>query len=196
MIALVQGTLAAKATDRLEVWTGAGVGYECWIAPTTFERLPAVGREVRLHTVVVQREEGPEMYAFLDPVERRLFQRLQTATGVGPRLALAMVGALAPDRLVRAIREKDVARLQTIPGVGRKKAERIALELHERVEDLVAAAVAGAVGPAPEDAVTALVALGYAHAEAEAAVRRASQARDGAAAETTELVKAALAHLR
>lgn len=195
MITLVQGTLIAKAVDRTEVLTAMGVAYEVFIPASTFERLPAVGREVRLHTAVVQREEGPEMYGFLDPVERRLFRRLQTASGVGPRLALGMVGALSPDRLVRAIREKDVARLQTIPGVGRKKAERIALELHERVEDLVAEAAPSA-GPAPEEAVAALVALGYAHVEAERAVRRASTERDGAPAGTAELVKAALAHLR
>lgn len=193
MITLVHGTLIAKEVDRVEVLTAMGVAYGCWIPTSTFERLPGVGREVRLHTAVVQREDGPEMYGFLDPVERRLFLRLQTASGVGPRLALGMVGVLSPDRLVRAIREKDVARLQTIPGVGKRKAERIALELHERLEDLAGVAAAEAAGPAPEEAVAALVALGYAHAEAERAVRRASLERDGAAA--AELVKAALAHL-
>ncbi len=137
------------------------------------------------------------MYGFLEPVERRLFVRLQSANGVGPRLALAMVGAMGAARLVRAIREKDISRLQTIPGVGRKKAERIALDLSERMEDLAAEAHAeAAVPPASEDAVTALVALGYAHAEAERAVRRATEATNGRRLEPAELVKAALAQLR
>lgn len=196
MITLVQGTLIAKEIDRVEVLTTMGIAYECLTPASAYERMPALGRDVRLHTAVVNRDEGPEMYGFPDALERRLFLRLQSAAGVGPRLALAMVGALAPARLVKAIREKDVSRLQTIPGVGRKKAERIALELHERMEDLTADVATEAPGPAPEDAVRALVALGYAPAEAERAVRRVSQDRDGGAAETAELVKAALVHLR
>lgn len=196
MITLVQGTLIAKEIDRVEVLTTMGVAYECFIPPSTYERLPAVGRELRLHTAVVNREEGPEMFGFVDALDRRLFLRLQSASGVGPRLALAMVGALPPARLVKAIREKDVSRLQTIPGVGRKKAERIALELHERMDDLTAETIAEAPGPAPEAAVQALVALGYTAADAERAVRRVAPDADGGATETADLVKAALVHLR
>lgn len=196
MITLVQGTLIAKELDRVEVLTTMGIAYECSIPASAYERLPAVGREVRLHTAVVTREDGAEMYGFPDALERRVFLRLQTASGVGPRLALAMVGALAPARLVQAIREKDVSRLQTIPGVGKKKAERLVLELEGRMDDVAAEAAAQAPGPAPDEAVRALVSLGYTAADAERAVRRAALDRDGRAAETAELVKAALAHLR
>jgi Holliday junction DNA helicase RuvA len=198
MITRLRGTLLSKALDRIEVLTPMGIGYECWVSASTFERLPPVGHEVSLCTAVWRRDEGAdEMYAFLDPLERKLFLRLQAASGVGPRLALAMVGAWPPARLVQAIREKDVARLRTLPGVGRKKAERIVLELQERLDDLVAEAEAAeAPAPAADDAVAALVALGYAVPEAERAVRRALQAADGRRLETAELVKSALAHLR
>jgi Holliday junction DNA helicase RuvA len=196
MITLVQGTLIAKELDRVEVLTTMGIAYECSIPASAYERLPAIGRDVRLHTAVVTREDGSEMYGFPDAFDRRVFLRLQSASGVGPRLALAMVGALLPMRLVQAIRERDVARLQTIPGVGKKKAERIVLELAERMDDLAAEAVAQAPGPAPEEAVRALVSLGYAPGDAERAVRRAALDRDGRPVETAQLVKAALAHLR
>lgn len=195
MISFVRGTLIAKSLDRVEVLTPMGVAYECLVPASAFERLPSVGRELGLYTVVVSREDGLEMYGFPAPLERKLFQRLQIAAGIGPKLALAMVGALAPERLVRAIREKDTARLQTIPGVGRKKAERIVLELQERLDDLAAEVPAAIVEPASEQAVAALVALGYSRGEAEGSVRRAVDRANGKRLETADLVKAALAEL-
>lgn len=196
MISLVRGTLIAKSLDRVEVLTATGVAYECLVPASTFERLPSVGREATLHTALVSREDGLEMYGFAEALERRLFVRLQVAAGVGPKLALAMVGAIPPERLVRAIREKDIPRLQTIPGVGKKKAERIVLELHERLDDLAAEMPAApAYEPESEQAVAALVALGYPRGEAEQSVQRAVERANGKRLETADLVRAALTEL-
>src|SRR5690606_38557586 len=126
--------------------------------------------------------------------ERELFGRLLTASGVGPRLALNMLSTLAPDRLVRAIVEKDIATLRQVPGLGVKKAERLALELADKLDDLaVAAAAARPEGRAAEEAVGALVALGYSTAQATAAVRRALDDQPGLSG--PELIKAALARV-
>jgi Holliday junction DNA helicase RuvA len=192
MIALLAGTVAAKQADRVVVRTASGVGYECFVPTRALETIPGPGRPVELHTELVVREDGQTLYGFTTLEERRVFQRLMQASGVGPRLALAILSGLPAERIVRSLRDRDIATLVAVPGVGKKTAERLVVELADKTEDLVAAAAEAA--PAVSDvAVKALVRLGYGTAEAEDAVRRAL-AEDGRR-ETAELVRAALALL-
>jgi holliday junction DNA helicase RuvA len=194
VISRVRGVLATRDLGVVEVATPGGVTYELEIPLTVFERLPREGTEVELRVFQVVREDAITLYGFLDARERAVFARLLTASGVGPRLALGMLSAMAPEKLVRAILERDVTALRRIPGLGTKKAERLVLELADRLDDL-AAATAGptAEGRTAEDAVGTLVALGYSAPEASAAVRRAL---DGSGQlEGIALIKAALGTL-
>jgi Holliday junction DNA helicase RuvA len=192
MIALLSGTLAVKEPDRVVVRTPSGVGYECFVPTRALEQLPSPGHPVELHTHLSVREDGHTLFGFTTAEERRVFQRLITVSGVGPRLALAMLGTLSPERIVRAIRERDIAVLSSVSGVGKKTAERVSLELKDKTEDLVAESAEAAVS-AGDSATRALVRLGYAAAEADDAVRRALAA-DGRR-DTADLVRAALAYL-
>jgi holliday junction DNA helicase RuvA len=192
MIALLAGTLAAKESDRVVVRTPSGVGYECFVPTRTLADLPHTGQPVELHTSLVVREDGQTLYGFTSAEERRVFQRLLQATGVGPKLALAMLSLHPSERLVRSIREKDIAVLVAVPGVGKKTAERLVLELADKTGDLEAGA-AEPVSSASDAATKALIRLGYGAPEADDAVRRAL-AQDGRR-DTAELLKAALAFL-
>jgi len=194
MIALLSGTLALKEADRVVVMTASGLGYECFVPTRSLATLPAAGSPVELHTHLVVREDAQQLFAFASAEERRVFQRLITVSGVGPKLALALLSALSGERIVRAIREKDLAALSSVSGVGKKTAERVVLELKDKTDDLVSepARPLTVSGPA-EAAVKALVKLGYTPAEADDGVRRAL-AGDGKQ-ETAALVKAALAEL-
>lgn len=192
MISRIRGRVLGRSMNSVEVMTPGGVGYEIEIPLTVYERLPKEGAEVELRTLYVVREDGAALYGFLEAGERALFARLLGASGVGPRLALSMLSTLAPDRLVRAITEKDLAALRQVPGLGAKKAERLVLELADKLGDLaVATAAPRPEGRAAEEAVGALVALGYSPAQAAAAVRRALD--EDAGLTGTELIKAALA---
>lgn len=184
--------LLRREMEQAEVMTPGGVAYEIEIPLTVYERLPREGTEVEVLTHYVVRDDGVTLYGFLTPAERSLFARLITASGIGPRLALAMLSRLSPDRLIRAITERDLATLRQVPGLGAKKAERLALELGDKLDDLaLVAAGPRPEGRAPEEAVGALVALGYSAAQATAAVRKALDEEAGL--EGTELIKAALA---
>ncbi|HXB25981.1 MAG TPA: Holliday junction branch migration protein RuvA [Gemmatimonadaceae bacterium] len=176
MISRIHGRLAAKEIDHLEIMV-AGVGYEIAVPLSVYEKLPPVGEEVALCTHLVVKEDAWQLFGFSTPRDRRIFRALLGAKGVGPALALALLSALNSDRLVRAIREKDIATLQTVPRVGRKKAEQLVLDLADKLDD-VAAADDGPPG-APlrgtaEDAIRGLVSLGYARPDAERAVRAAA----------------------
>ncbi len=192
MIALVAGQLALKEADRVVVRTPSGLGYECFVPTRTLAQLPAPGQAVELYTTLVVREDGQSLYAFATVEERRVFQRLLQASGIGPKLALAMLSMHASERLVRAIRERDIAALVAVPGVGKKTAERLVLELADKTDDLVAEAAAP-ISPASAVATKALVGLGYSSQAADDAVRRAL-AQDGRRA-AADLIKAALAFL-
>ena len=193
MISRIRGVLLRRSMDSVEVMTPGGVAYEIEVPLTVFERLPPEGAEVELRTHYVTREDAATLYGFLEAGERALFARLLTASGVGPRLALNMLSTLSPERLVRAITEKDIPSLRQVPGLGTKKAQRVALELADKLDDI---ALAEAVGPRPqgrsaEEAIGALVALGYSTAQATAAVRKALD--EDASLEGPALIKAALA---
>jgi len=193
VISQVAGRLVAKSVDRAEVMTAAGTGYELAIPLTLAESLPAPGTDVALHMHLVVKEDGWQLYAFATPFERQVFRAILVAKGVGPALALNLLSTLTAERLVRAIRERDVATLQTVPRVGRKKAEQLVLDVADRMDELFAAAVAAAPrGPGAEDAVRGLVQLGYSRGDAERAVRAAIDAGPGGRS-VTELVRAALA---
>jgi holliday junction DNA helicase RuvA len=196
MIALITGTLVAKELDRAEVLTPGGVGYELAIPLGTYESLPRTGDAVRLHTALVVREDDWLIFGFATAFERAVFRKLLLAKGVGPALALGMLSALSAERLVRAIREKDLATLQQVPRVGRKKAEQLVLDLADKLDE-VATTPSDASRPggaSDADAIRALVSLGYAAPDAEKAVRAARDAvaPSGATPSTAELVRAAL----
>lgn len=196
MISRIRGQLVHKETERLEVCTSGGVTYELFIPVSAYEDLPALGHEVEFHVVLVGREEGLELYGFRDELERRLFLRLRAASGVGPRLALALLGAMSAGQLVDAIRNRDLGRLQMVNGVGKKKAERIALELGDKVEGLIETSVdSEPESGLLESTVAALMALGYSRVEAETAVRGALKDRDGSDEGVESLVRQALAEL-
>ena len=196
MIAQIAGRLLAKELDRVEVMTAGGVGYELSIPLAVYETLPREGEDIVLHTHLVVREDGWLLFGFSSPMERRVFQRLLTANGVGPSLALGLLSHLSADRLLRALREKDVTTLQSVPRVGRKKAERLVLDLADKLDDLPTETPAG-VRPSvagAEDAIRALVSLGYTTADAEKAVRGALDA-GGRGMPAAELIRNALARL-
>jgi Holliday junction DNA helicase RuvA len=189
MIATVTGTLAARYGDRLVVQTDGGVGYEIAAPLGVLERLPALGGRLSLWTELVVREDGWALYGFDQPIEREIFQRLLGASGFGPKLALALLSALGPERTVRSIQTRDFTTLSSVSGIGKKKAERLALELADRFADL-ALPTSTPRPPSSDEAVRALLALGYHPAAADDAVRGALAA--GAPEESSVLIRRAL----
>ena len=170
MIAHLRGLLFSKQPGHVIVDAG-GVGYEVIISIPTFTALPAEGAEVSLHVYTQVREDVLALYGFLDLKEKRLFERLITVSGVGPRLAVTILSGLSPERTVTAIRAQDHATLTHIPGVGKKLAERLVVELKDKLEDMaVAPAAVVSAGPAAEDVLSALTNLGYQRAAAQKAI--------------------------
>lgn len=195
MIARIAGTLLAKDLDRVEIMTSGGVGYELSIPLSAFESLPRLGESVALHTHLVVKEDGWQLFGFATDFERQVFTRVLGAKGVGPSLALGLLSTLSGPRLVRALREHDLATLQSVPRVGRKKAEQMILDLADKLDDLEvpgAGAAQRPEGAGAEDAVRALVSLGYSTADAERAVRTALE-DDGKGLPAAELIRRALA---
>lgn len=177
MISQISGTLLQKEINHVMLMTAGGVAYGMTIPLGVYETLPRSGEPCTLHTYLVVKEDGWQLFGFANAFERRVFQRVLDAKGVGPALAIGLLSALSAERLVRAIREKDVATLQGAPRVGRKKAEQLILDLSEKMDDLLpdVGRRTSDVGidAVPEDAVRALVSLGYAVPDAERAVKAA-----------------------
>lgn len=197
MISQITGTLAAKDLDRAEVMTPGGVGYELLVPLSVYETLPRVGDTVTLHTHLAVKEDGWQLFGFASVYDRKVFQRVLGAKGVGPALALALLSTLTAERVVRAVRDKDLATLQGVPRVGRKKAEQLILDLADKLDDLQTGGASGAAlggGAAAEDAVRALVSLGYGASDAERAVRAAIDA-GGRGASLADLIRTALAQV-
>lgn len=190
MIAVVSGVLGGRDGDSVLIQTDGGVGYEISVPLGVLERLPAQGSRCSLFTELVVREDGWTLFGFDRRGDRLIFQRLLGASGFGPRLALALVSSLGPDRTVRAIQSKDVAALSTVPGIGRKKAERLILELSDKFEDVVTTPGASVRGSPAAEAAKALGSLGYPGAQADDAIREAITAEGDADAPT--LIKRAL----
>lgn len=184
MIATISGKLQVREPGRVIIET-AGVGYEVAIPLSTYYRLPAAGSPVMLEVRQVIREDSWQLYGFSSMAEKRAFDLLMQVQHVGPKLALGVLSNLSPDELVAAIGREDVARLDAVPGIGTRVAERIVRELRDKAADLkliapVAAAPAGSAGGLVDDATSALVNLGYKPAEARRAVDSVVPA-DGAA---------------
>ena len=191
MIAQVSGRVAAKRADRVLVQTPGGLGYEIVVPLGVMERLPAVGEPVSLATELVVREDGWALYGFLDELGRRFFQRLIGVSGVGPKLAVSLVSALGVERGARAVQDRNIALLASVSGIGKKTAERLALELADKVGEFADAATAPVSG-AVSAALQALERLGYARAEADRALGAVLAADGGGAGDAETLVRRAL----
>jgi holliday junction DNA helicase RuvA len=184
MIAQLRGVVLEKHPNQAVIEAG-GVGYEVAIPVSTFSALPEVGREARLRIYTHVREDTLALYGFATADEKMLFERLIAVSGIGPKLAITVLSGLAAGELISAIRAGDAARLVRIPGVGKKTAERILLELKEKLPETAAEAAAipgarSALTAIEQDACSALVNLGCTAAAAEAAVRKAKAAGEAA----------------
>jgi Holliday junction DNA helicase RuvA len=176
VIARIRGKLVEKESARVVIDVH-GVGYEIFIPVTTFTLLPEAGTEVVLDIYTHVREDTLALFGFSSRQERRVFERLIGISGIGPRLAVTILSGGSVEGLVGAIRRGDLARLTSIPGVGKKTAERIVVELKDKLQDLSAEAPKPAV---ETDVLSALENLGYSRAMAEAAIRRAANGDEGA----------------
>lgn len=202
MIATLSGKLQLRQIDRAIVEAG-GVGYEVFIAQSTYHRLPPVGSPVALEVRLVVREDSWQLYGFLSSGEKRAFDLLMQIQHVGPKLALAVLSNMTPSELVAAISREDVERLDAVPGVGSKVAERIVRELRDKAADLAQIAppapavdeAAGAAGSTIDDALSALINLGYKPAEARQALEALGPASAAGGDGLEPLIRKALAVL-
>ena len=198
MITSIQGLLTAASPLRATIELN-GFGYEVNLPVTTAEKLPATGNVVKLHTLVIYREDSQTLYGFATPAERDFFRlMIENVTGVGPKVALSILSRLSLPMLESAIRMGDVGTLAKCPGIGKKTAERLVIELRSRVGAIDATLPGGspdgqaaAGDSAHRDAVAALIALGYKAADADQAIRRAALASGGQTT-TESLIKRAL----
>jgi Holliday junction DNA helicase RuvA len=195
MIAHLRGRLLAKHPQQAVIEAG-GVGYDVVISVSTFSALPPEGAEVALFIHTHVREDTLALYGFLDFVEKRVFERLITVSGVGPKLAVTIQSGLSTERLVAAIRGQDHATLSQIPGIGKRLAERLVVDLKDKLEDMATAPRLIETGPSTDDVLSALVNLGYQRPLAQKAIASAV-ARDKSVAENFEsLFRAAMATMR
>lgn len=195
MIGHLRGVLAHKEPPHLVVEVN-GVGYELEAPASTWGRLPQLGNEITLHTHLVIREDQHALYGFASEAERRLFRDLLKVSGIGARIALAILSGISVEGFVRCVQTNDTATLTKVPGIGRKTAERLVLDMRDRIASLTpagggtAAAVSGRDQPSAvaTEVLNALVALGYRPAEARRLIEQAGQAPGSA----EELLRAAL----
>lgn len=197
MITRLEGELKEAQPTRIVVDV-AGVGYECVIPLSSFDRLPKKGERVAVLTHLHVRDDGMVLYGFATEEERALFRLLIGVSGIGPKIAIGILSGISPRAFRLAVREGSAATLSAVPGIGRKKAERLIVELKDRLgafEDGEGEPSSAAEGRAESDAALALVSLGYSQAEAQRAVRAAAKGLGkGAGAETLirEALKSAL----
>ena len=194
MIGRLKGILIHKAPPWLVVDVH-GVGYELEAPMSTFYDLPEVGREVFLFTHYAQKEDSVSLYGFLRESERRLFRDVQKVSGIGAKIALAVLSGVSVDDFARLVQASDVTALTRIPGIGKKTAERMVVELRDRAADLAGGALAtttGLPGDPLSEAITALQALGYKPAEAERMARKAATDGDDAAIIIRKALQSAL----
>jgi len=194
MIAHLRGKLLVKHPNQAIVETG-GVGYDVTISVPTFSDLPALGTDVALHIHTHVREDVIALYGFLRPSEKLLFEKLITVSGIGPKLAITILSGMAADEMVAAIRGADVAQLTRIPGIGKKTAERMVLELRDKLPEVSPSRAATASTPTAteEDVLSALVNLGYQRAAAEKAL--AGVGNDDGAKSFDQMFRSALGRL-
>ncbi len=196
MIALLRGILLEKHPNQAIVEAG-GVGYDVTIPVSTFTHLPDAGSEIRLRVHTHVREDALALYGFLTQDEKALFEKLIGVSGIGPKLAITILSGLAAADLTLAIRRGELDRLVRIPGIGKKTAERMVLELRDKLPAITGGEpepAAAALSPVDQDVLSALLNLGCARPQAEAAVRKAKAA--GAAADFEPLFRKALELVR
>ena len=201
MIARLEGMLLEKAPTRL-ILDVSGVGYELLVSLRTFELLPEAGKTVALHVRTVVREDAFLLYGFSEPLERDAFDLLVRANRVGPRLAQAILSGVAPEPLLRALREGDADALQRAPGVGPKMAQRMALELRDGAAELLeqsglpgaSEGAVGAPGEVREELLSALLNLGYPRSQAERVAEQSAE-EAGEEASIESLIRIALKRL-
>jgi holliday junction DNA helicase RuvA len=191
VIAPVTGIVGARAPDHIVVECG-GVGYRLNVSSQTLRKVPPVGNEVRLLSHLIAREDGLHLYGFAVDAERALFLKLLSVAGVGPKMALAVLSGSTPGELGKAIAAGDAKRFQVVPGVGKRTAERIIVELREKIPEALVAAATEAGGPEGGHLLAreGLVGLGYELAEAEEMLQAVSEELDDA--EPEQLIAAAL----
>ena len=191
MIVFIHGSLAEKNLPFAIIETG-GIGYKVEVSLFTFEQLPEPGENIRILTQQVIREDAHLLYGFANEDEKSLFVAMTKVSGFGPRLAMSMLSANRPHELAAAIRQGDKAMLQKIPGIGAKSADRLIIELRDKIGDTVAQPLPGMPQPsnAFSDAEAALVHLGYKQAEVSKVMRTLDPQTD-----TATLVRLALRHL-
>ncbi|MFL6300450.1 MAG: Holliday junction branch migration protein RuvA [Terriglobales bacterium] len=193
MIAHLRGRVLSKRPSHAVVDVN-GVGYEVAISVPTFSELPNAGGEVALHIHTHVREDALSLYGFLRPQERELFERLISVSGIGPKLAITVLSGMQAEKMVAAIRGNDVATLTKIPGIGKKTAERMVLELRDKLESFgVAAAVVSRHSPMEEDVLSALTNLGYQRVAAERAL--AAAGKNGGSSNFDQLFRESLSAL-
>jgi len=190
MIGSLRGRIASKTPPQLTLDVG-GIGYELEVPLSTFFHLPAVGEDVRLLTHLVVREDAHTLYGFATEEERRLFRSLIKVSGVGPKIGLALLSGISVTAFAECVQREDIAALTRVPGVGRKTAERLIVEMRDRLaapEASPGAAAAGGPASAEAEAYDALVALGYRPAEATRLLKEAGPGTHS----TEELIRRAL----
>ena len=197
MIGRIRGILVDKQPPEILVEVG-GVGYELQVPMTTLFQLPEIGSEVSLVTHFVVREDAQQLYGFFEEGDRRLFRQLIRVSGVGPKLALTILSGMDSARFARCVQHDDISSLVALPGVGKKTAERLLVEMRDKLDDWLGsagsgAAAGGATVPPPPDIVAdaegALVALGYKPAEASRVV---AAVNDDSVEDSEELIRRAL----
>jgi Holliday junction DNA helicase RuvA len=192
MIAHLRGRLLTKEPNRA-ILEAAGVGYELAISIPTYSGLPVPGGEISLHVHTHVREDAIALFGFLRAEEKRLFERLISVSGIGPKLAITILSGMSSEFLVSAIRGNDVTALTKVPGIGKKTAERMVLELRDKMDAFTAAPPKPAASAVEQDVLSALTNLGYQEAAAEKAIAAAAQSDRGS---FEELFKASMSRLR
>jgi Holliday junction DNA helicase RuvA len=202
MIAHLRGRLLSKAPNQAVVECG-GVGYDVTISIATFTELPAQSAEVALHVYTNVREDQIALFGFSDRQEKKLFEKLIGVSGIGPKLAITVLSGISAERLVGAIRGNDLGMLTKVPGIGKKTAERVVLELKDKLDDLVGiiSTADGEVravsfGAAGDDALSALVNLGYARPAAQKALEGVAARHPELKGDFEGLFRAAMGSMR
>jgi Holliday junction DNA helicase RuvA len=195
MIAHLRGRLIEKHPQQAILEAG-GVGYDVVISVSTYSELPPEGNEVALFIHTHVREDALALYGFLNAADKRVFERLITVSGVGPKLAVTIQSGLSAERLVGAIRGQDHATLSQIPGIGKRLAERLVVDLKDKLEDLASAPRPMETGPSTDDVLSALVNLGYQRPLAQKAIAAAVAKDKSVAANFETLFRASMASIR
>jgi Holliday junction DNA helicase RuvA len=194
MIAHLRGRLFAKHPNQAIVEAG-GVGYDVTISVPTFSALPAEGAEVALVIYTHVREDQIALFGFSNVVEKKLFEKLIGVSGIGPKLAITVLSGLPAEKLVGAIRSSDHATLTRIPGIGKKTAERVVLELKDKLDEIGSGPAGASIGAVGDDVLSAMVNLGYPRPVAQKAIEAARE-RVADANDFDELFRAAIAEVR